>query len=202
MIQCSHLTKVYGSHTVLKDVSFQVKKGQWVLLTGEDGAGKTTLLHILMGFLTSYQGQAQVLGMRANRWKAAQRARVRFVPQGLCLDPGFAGSGVEDFEKNKAAQLMEALTQGPELLLLDEPLSFLSAQMQERVKGWLADFHSRGGTILLAQDSRRGWEGYYSYEIHLEKGVAVQRKRVESGSAGSGGSLPAGAPSPVLSAGG
>lgn len=202
MIQCSHLSKSYGAHTVLKDVSFQVKKGQWVLLTGEDGAGKTTLLHILMGFLTSYRGQTQVLGMRANRWKAAQRARVCFIPQGLCLEPGFAGSDVEDFEKNKAAQLMEALIQEPELLLLDEPLSFLSAQMQKRAKGWLADFHNRGGTILLAQDSCRGWEGYYSDEIHLEKGVAVQRKRMESGSVGSGGSIHTGALSSVFSTGG
>lgn len=179
MIQCSHLTKLYGSRVVLQDVSFQVKKGQWALLIGPDGAGKTTLLHILMGFLTSYQGRAEVLGTRANRWGPAQRAQVRFVPQGICTEPGFAGAGNEDFEKNKAAQLAEALGDAPELLILDEPFSLLSGQMRERAKNWLADFHRRGGTILQAQDSFEGLEGYYSNEIYLDQGMAMPGRGLE-----------------------
>lgn len=179
MIQCRHLTKLYGSRTVLQDVSFQVKKGEWTLLIGPDGAGKTTLLHILMGFLTSYQGRAEVLGMRANRWGAEERARVRFVPQGLCLEPGFAGAGNEDFEKNKAAQLAEALGDAPALLILDEPFSLLSGRMRERVKNWLADFHDKGGTILQAQDSCEGLEGYYSNEIYLDQGMAAKGRGLE-----------------------
>lgn len=143
------------------------------MLTGKDGAGKTTLLHILMGFLTSYQGRVEVLGMRANRWGTQQRSQVRFVPQGLCLEPGFAGVRDGDFEKNKLAQLAEALGDAPKLLLLDDPFSLLSPQMQERAGAWLEVFHRKGGTILLAQEFCRGWEGYYSNEIHLEKGMAV-----------------------------
>lgn len=198
VIQCSHLTKTYGSRIVLYDITFHVKEGQWVMLTGEEGAGKTTLLHILMGFLTSYRGRAEVLGMRANRWGAAERARVRFVPQGLCLESGFAGSGMADFEKNKAAQLMEALSDEPALLLLDEPMSLLSPVMQDRARQWLAGFHRRGGTILLAQESCCGWEGYYSDEIYLEKGMAVQRKGMESGSVRGGGSLSSDGAGPVF----
>lgn len=53
ILRCEHLSKIYGSGDTgvhaLKDVSFSVKKGEFVSITGPSGSGKSTLLHILGG---------------------------------------------------------------------------------------------------------------------------------------------------------
>ena len=51
IMHVSHLKKKYQTLEVLKDVSFDVKKGEIFGLLGMNGAGKTTILECLEGFL-------------------------------------------------------------------------------------------------------------------------------------------------------
>lgn len=59
-LQIEHLKKHFGqgeSETqVLKDLNFDVKEGEFVVLTGASGSGKTTLLTILGGLLSQSSG--------------------------------------------------------------------------------------------------------------------------------------------------
>ncbi len=48
-VTLSHISKSYGNHTVLKDVSFSFMPGKRYAIMGPSGCGKTTLLRILMG---------------------------------------------------------------------------------------------------------------------------------------------------------
>ena len=48
-VRVESLTKSYGSHTVLKGLSFQVKKGEIFGVLGVNGAGKTTTLECMEG---------------------------------------------------------------------------------------------------------------------------------------------------------
>ncbi|MFP4168816.1 MAG: cell division ATP-binding protein FtsE [Desulfonatronovibrionaceae bacterium] len=60
MIELSHLSHSFGRNWALKNVSFNVEKGEFLFLTGPSGAGKTTLMRILHGSLPVQAGRARV----------------------------------------------------------------------------------------------------------------------------------------------
>jgi len=61
-ISVSHISKSYNKVHALKDISFDVKKGELFGLIGPDGAGKTTLFRILTTLLFANKGNATVAG--------------------------------------------------------------------------------------------------------------------------------------------
>lgn len=56
VVRAEHISKTYGDHQVLKDVSIHLEKGELVSLLGVSGSGKTTLFHILSGLVTPEEG--------------------------------------------------------------------------------------------------------------------------------------------------
>ena len=62
MIHVEQLTKYYGDYPAVRDVTFDVDKGQIVGFLGPNGAGKSTTLRILAGFITATSGRATVDG--------------------------------------------------------------------------------------------------------------------------------------------
>ena len=49
VLEMNHITKTYGSNTVLKEVSIRIRPGEIHALLGENGAGKSTLMNVLFG---------------------------------------------------------------------------------------------------------------------------------------------------------
>lgn len=62
---------------VLKEVSFQVNKGEFVSIIGKSGCGKSTLLYILSTMDTDYEGELFIDGQKMNHFNEAQLAAVR-----------------------------------------------------------------------------------------------------------------------------
>ncbi len=56
MLQVSNISKEYGIHTVLSNISFNINPGERIGLVGPNGSGKTTLLHIIIGHIQPDRG--------------------------------------------------------------------------------------------------------------------------------------------------
>ncbi|QUH29717.1 ABC transporter ATP-binding protein [Vallitalea guaymasensis] len=60
MIEVLNLTKTYGSHKALDNISFKINKGEIVGFLGPNGAGKSTTMNIITGFLSSTEGTVKL----------------------------------------------------------------------------------------------------------------------------------------------
>ncbi len=87
MIEGSHLTKKYGGHLAVDDVSFTVEDGQIYGLLGPNGAGKSTIMNILTGYLSATSGQVTVAGHLLPEEADEAKACVGYLPEQPPLYP-------------------------------------------------------------------------------------------------------------------
>jgi ABC-2 type transport system ATP-binding protein len=87
VIHVEHLTKYYGDYPAVRDVSFDVQRGQIVGFLGPNGAGKTTTMRILAGFLTATSGRASIDGIDVFWRPEEARRRIGYMPENCPLYP-------------------------------------------------------------------------------------------------------------------
>lgn len=85
MIEVHRLTKRFGRHTAVDDVSFAVGSGEIVGFLGPNGAGKTTTLRMLTGFLPPSAGQASINGHDVSRETIQARRSIGYMPENVPL---------------------------------------------------------------------------------------------------------------------
>jgi len=81
MIEVHHLTKRYGSHPAVDDVSFTVQAGEIVGLLGRNGAGKSTTMRVLACYMPATSGSARVAGYDVFRDADEVRRRIGYMPE-------------------------------------------------------------------------------------------------------------------------
>ena len=118
-IRFEKITFAYGAEPVLKEVSFEVKKGETVALVGPSGSGKTTLMHLLARFYDIQEGRIawdgndisafDVSGFRAQMGLVTQESRIfnASVAQNIDLN-SLAGGQVEQQRLEAAAEAANA----------------------------------------------------------------------------------------------
>lgn len=85
MIEAEKLTKYYGDRAAVRDLSFEVKKGEIVGLLGPNGAGKTTTMRMLTGYLPIDGGRAVVAGYDVVEKPVEVRRRLGYLPETVPL---------------------------------------------------------------------------------------------------------------------
>lgn len=179
MIRFDEVSKRYpGGHEALKQVSFEMNRGDMVFLTGRSGAGKSTLLKLLMRSEPLSQGQILVGGRNINRLSASQipfyrrRIGVVFQDHQLLYDRSVFDNVVlplqiDGYERHEAARRVRAALDKVGLLDKEKmnPIA-LSGGEQQRVG--IARAVVNRPTILLADEPTGNLDPELAAEImHL-----------------------------------
>ena len=81
MINVVGLSKRYGTHLAVKDVNFNIKKGEVIGFLGPNGAGKSTIMNILTGYLSMTQGKVEVDGFDVVEYPEEAKRRIGYLPE-------------------------------------------------------------------------------------------------------------------------
>lgn len=81
MISVTGLSKRYGTHLAVDDVSFEIKKGEVIGFLGPNGAGKSTIMNILTGYLSMTQGKVTIDGFDITEFPEEAKRRIGYLPE-------------------------------------------------------------------------------------------------------------------------
>ena len=81
MIEVENLTKFYGPRPAIKDLTFQISKGEVVGFLGPNGAGKTTTMNILSCILPATSGTARICGYDVFENSLGVRKTLGYLPE-------------------------------------------------------------------------------------------------------------------------
>ena len=87
MIEVTNLSKKYGNHTAVKNVSFSISEGEIVGFLGPNGAGKSTIMNILTGYLSLTEGSVTVDGFDVLDNPEQVKKRIGYLPEQPPLYP-------------------------------------------------------------------------------------------------------------------
>ncbi len=190
-VHLDRILKRFGDFVAVRDLSLEVRAGEFVTLLGPSGCGKSTTLKIIAGLLPQDGGEIRfgtrrvdmlpsnrrnvglvfqnyalfphmtvaenvAFGLRMRHWPKARRDRrveellalVRLEGLGA-RKPGQLSGG-----QQQRVAVARALAFGPDLVLLDEPLSNLDAKLREQVRLDLRNIQRKAGqtTIFVTHD--------------------------------------------------
>jgi lipopolysaccharide transport system ATP-binding protein len=187
----------YKEKWVLRDVSFDVAKGECVGIVGRNGAGKTTLLQVLCGITGptkgSYEVQgriapilalgsafdglltgrenakigAAILGLRHSEIAARMDSIAAFADIGDAFD-----APMRTYSSGMVARVAFAICAhvDADVLIVDEALSVGDQAFQEKCERYIVDF-ANNGTVLLVSHGLKFLETLCDRVLWLENGV-------------------------------
>lgn len=139
MIQVEHLTKYYGNTTAIRDVCFNVEKGEILGFLGPNGAGKTTTMRILTAFMPPSEGLASIGGYDVFTDSMAVRKLVGYLPESVPLYTDMTVWNYLDYVAalrkvdHRAKHINEALAKVDLIDQTDILIGKLSKGMRQRV---------------------------------------------------------------------
>ena len=221
-IRVDHLTKIYKlydrprdrfletmgltrktlskDHYALRDVSFQVRRGETIGIIGTNGSGKSTILKIITGVLSATSGEVSVDG----RISALLELGAGFNPEYTGVENVYLNGTMIGFTKEEIDRKLEnilsfadigdfvyqpvktyssgmfvrlafavAINIDPEILIVDEALSVGDVYFQSKCYRKFEEFRSMGKTILFVSHDLSSISKYCDRVILLNQGTML-----------------------------
>ncbi|MEW4372626.1 ABC transporter ATP-binding protein [Paenibacillus kandeliae] len=196
----------YTEFWALKDVSFQVGRGELFGVLGLNGAGKSTLLKTVAGVLKPTKGNVQIAGRMAPLielgagFDVELTARENIYLNGAILGYSkkemnarfpeivefselaeFIDVPVKNFSSGMYARLGFAIATStrPDILIVDEILSVGDFKFQQKCEAKISEMVQQGTSVLLVSHSIDQIRNLCTRGIILEKGQLIQQGNIE-----------------------
>lgn len=96
ILEIKNLQKKFGKFEALKNITFDIKKGEVFGFIGPNGAGKSTTIRILLGILHANGGSAKIFGKDVWQSAVSIHKRLAYVPGDVYLWPNLTGGEIID----------------------------------------------------------------------------------------------------------
>lgn len=193
--------KGYKNHNVLHDLSFDVKKGEFLGIVGRNGSGKSTLLKILAGIYYPEKGDIVINGSLIPFIELGVGFNFELTGrENVYLNGALLGFSNEEMDKMyddiwKFAELEEfqdqklknyssgmqvrlafsiAIRARGDILLLDEVLAVGDAAFQQKCNDYFKSLRDKKQTVILVTHSMESIRKFCSRAILLEQGKIVK----------------------------
>ena len=141
MIEAVGLSKFYGDFAAVRNVNFEVQKGEIVAFMGPNGAGKSTTMKMLTGYLSPSEGYARIAGHDMAVDRLAGATRLGYLPESGPLYPDMTPAGMLEFfaearglrDKVKEDRIAAAVEMCDLSTVYYKPIGKLSKGFRQRV---------------------------------------------------------------------
>jgi lipopolysaccharide transport system ATP-binding protein len=192
--------KLYRDFWALKDISFEVKKGEALGIIGRNGAGKSTLLQILAGTLSPTSGEVSVKGRVASLLELGSG----FNPEFTGRENVYLNGSILGFNRSEMDELFDEIASfadigefmdqpvklyssgmyvrlafavqaciTPDTLIVDEALSVGDIFFQQKCHARMQELIARGTAIVLVSHNMQAIEKYSTKAILLDRGACI-----------------------------
>lgn len=209
IISVKNLSKSYGSHQVLNDISFDFAPGQIIGLLGPNGSGKSSLIKILTGLIHDYSGEVLIDGEAPG---PSTKAKIAYLPEKSYLADWmraidairYVADFYEDFDMDKALKMLEVFQLNPKqkiksmskgmqeklqlilvmcrnakLYILDEPLGGVDPAARAFILDTIMKNHPEGSTMLISTHLIHDVESIFDHALMIGQGKVLKNSNVQ-----------------------
>ncbi len=210
ILEIKNLKKSYGSHQVLRGISFNIEPGKIVGLLGPNGCGKTSMIKSIVGLINDYEGEILINGEKPgvnSKNDIAYLPEKNFLP--AWMTPKAAINYMADFYKNfnkekayemlrafeldekqkiktmskgqqEKVQLLLVMSREAKLYILDEPLGGVDPVARDFILETIMKNHLANSTILLSTHLIYDIEGILDRVVMIKGGVLAANTDVKT----------------------
>jgi len=171
MIEIQGLTKTYGQHTVVDDLSFSCSPGEVLGFLGPNGAGKSTTMKMITGFVIPTSGTARVCGYDIEDEAIQARRKLGYLPEGAPSYPEMTPASFLNFiadirelsGNERSSRLDEVISRLHLEPVLNQSIETLSKGFKRRVGLAQAILHDPD--VLILDEPTDGLDPNQKHEV-------------------------------------